>query len=56
MTLAPVRAGLGPRPRTEPYHLRTVDLGAPSVPLTKALQLAADLEDEELVRRLETGR
>jgi len=51
-----VRAGLGPRPTTEPYHLRTFDLGAPSAPLTKALQLAADLEDEELIRRLETGR
>lgn len=30
----------------------TFDLGEPSVPLEKALQLAAELEDEELRRRL----
>jgi hypothetical protein len=50
-----VRAGLGAG-TARPYRLRTADLGAPSVPITKALQLAADAEDEELVRRLETGR
>ncbi|MBA2730649.1 MAG: antitoxin [Euzebyaceae bacterium] len=51
-----VRAGLGAHAQAAPYHLRATDLGPPSMPLTKALQLAADLEDEELVRRLETGR
>lgn len=30
----------------------TYDLGEPSVPLEKALQLAGELEDEELRRRL----
>ena len=30
----------------------TFDLGEPAVPLEKALQLASDLEDEELRRRL----
>lgn len=51
-----VRAGLTGRPQAKPYRLETADLGPPSVPVTKALQLAADLEDEELIRRLETGR
>jgi hypothetical protein len=27
-------------------------MGEPSLPLTKALQLAAELEDDELTRRL----
>lgn len=50
-----VRSGLAPG-RARPYRLRPADLGAPVVPVTRALQLAAELEDEELVRRLETGR
>lgn len=32
------------------------DLGVASVDLTKANQLAADLEDEELVRKMAQGR
>jgi hypothetical protein len=51
-----VRAGLGAQAHAAPYHLEPADLGSPSVPLTKALRLAAELEDDELIRRLETGR
>ncbi len=50
-----VRAGLGANAQPAPYHLEAADLGAPSVPLTKAQQLAGDLEDEQLIRRLKTG-
>lgn len=32
------------------------DLGEPAVDLTKANQVAADLEDEELLRKLAQGR
>lgn len=32
------------------------DLGEPTVDLTKANQLAADLEDEELARKMAQGR
>lgn len=50
-----LRAGLGPQaagPR--PYRLRPRALGLrPGVQLDKALQLAAALEDEETVRKLE---
>ncbi len=52
---ATLRAGLeasGGAPR--PYREATRDLGVqPGVDLTKALRLAAELEDEETVRKLE---
>lgn len=40
----------GPAPRL--FTTRTADLGVPSVNLDRALQVAAELEDEELIRRL----
>ena len=47
-----IRAGLQqPRRRHEPFRPLTFDLGRPTVDLTRALELAATLEDEELVRR-----
>lgn len=49
-----IRQGLAPQARTA-FRTRTFSMGPPSVPLDSALRLAADLEDDELVRRLETG-
>jgi plasmid stability protein len=47
-----IRTGLeGPRERT-PYRLTPVSMGVPATELTKATQIAAQLEDDELVRRL----
>ena len=43
----------GPRPD---YSFQTYDLGEPAVPLERALQLAGDLEDEEIARKLTVGR
>ena len=40
----------------EPFVQRAYDLGEPLVDLTKALSLAADLEDEEIVRKMEHGK
>jgi hypothetical protein len=37
------------------FSTRTADLGVPSVNLDRALQIAADLEDEELIRRQRRG-
>ncbi len=37
-------------------YTRVRDLGLPRVDLTHALRLAADLEDEELARRMQAGR
>jgi hypothetical protein len=51
-----VRAGLSPR-RTRRFKQRTYDLGLrPGLSYDKALQLAAELEDEEIVRKLELGK
>jgi len=47
-----IRAGMRPRGARARFRTRTYDLGPPAVPLEKALTLAGDLEDEELVRKL----
>lgn len=46
-----IRAGLA-APRGGPVETPTFPMGEPSISLTRALQLAGELEDEELVRRL----
>jgi hypothetical protein len=51
-----IRAGVRrPGPRHE-FRTRTFDMGQAAVPLDKALRLAADLEDEELVRKLDARK
>lgn len=41
------------RPRRhEGFRTRTFDMGTPTLPLDKALRLAAQLEDEEIIRKL----
>lgn len=47
-----IRAGLEPAGAREPFRTRTFDLGAPTLPLDRALRLAGELEDEELLRKL----
>lgn len=51
-----IRAGAVPARGGQGAYTQVRDLGAPSVDLTHALRLAADLEDEELARRLQVGR
>lgn len=52
-----IRAGLSDKRPREPYRMKPRDLGVrPGVDLTRALALAAELEDAELVRKLEQGR
>lgn len=52
-----LRAGLAAsnRPRAAAYKLKPVSLGGvvPGIDLTKALQLAAAMEDDEIARKLE---
>lgn len=38
-----------------PFETQTASMGEPTVLLDRALQLAADLEDEELIRRMRAG-
>ncbi len=47
-----IRQGLGPVGDRPTFQTPTFELGPPAVPLDKALRLAADLEDEETVRKL----
>jgi hypothetical protein len=51
-----IRAGLAGGERREPFRTRTATLGTPSVNLDRALQLAAELEDEELTRKTRLGK
>lgn len=52
-----LRHGLEPSENTDvPYRVDPRPMGDAMVPVDKALRLAAELEDEELVRKLETGR
>jgi Arc/MetJ family transcription regulator len=51
-----IRAGLGEQRRGEPFQTRTAPMGTPTVNLDRALQLAAELEDEELVRKTRLGK
>lgn len=46
-----IRAGARGRERV-PFRVRTHRMGAPRIPLDKALQLASELEDEEIVRKM----
>jgi len=49
-----VRRGLGPAATHGPTP--TFSMGQPTVPVTHSLRLAADLEDEEIVRKLALGK
>ena len=49
-----IRAGLsGSRPQA--FATEVAALGVPTVNLDRALQLAGELEDDELIRRMRTG-
>lgn len=50
-----IRDGLTDR-AAEPFRTRTASMGMPSVNLDKAIQLAAELEDDELVRKMRLGK
>lgn len=49
-----IRAGALPRTRLR-FRTEVQSLGSPTVDLDRALQVASDLEDEDLVRQLRTG-
>ena len=47
-----VRAGLAEDPPAEPFRTRTFSMGVPKVNLDKAKQLAGQMEDEEIIRKM----
>lgn len=53
-----VRAGLQPGPSaSEPYRIQPRNMGTlPGVNLDKALQLAAEMEDEATLREMHAGK
>ncbi len=51
-----IREGAGRRGSRGEFRTMTADLGLPAVNLDRALQVAADLEDEELVRKTRVGK
>lgn len=47
-----IRGGLEQPRVAKPYRLKPRKMGAPAIDLTKATQVAAQLEDDELIRKL----
>ncbi|ULE34685.1 antitoxin [Mycobacterium sp. IDR2000157661] len=50
-----IRDGAFGRPPATRFVTRSADLGVPTVNLDRALQIAGELEDEELLRRQRRG-
>lgn len=46
----------GKKTRQKPYREKTFNMGQPKVDLTKALQLAAALEDEAILEKMRLGK
>lgn len=51
-----VRDGLTSGGHDDTFHTVTANLGLPTVNLDRALQLAGELEDDEIVRKIRTGK
>ncbi|CAN5697722.1 antitoxin [soil metagenome] len=51
-----IRAGMRPPGRRKPFRTKTSNLGTPTVNLDKATQLAGELEDEEIIRKMRLGK
>lgn len=51
-----IRRGLARRSGVSGAVTEPADMGLPTVPLERALQLAGELEDEELVRKMRLGK
>jgi hypothetical protein len=54
-----IRRGMSDIPSANtrrPFRQETHDMGVPLVDITKALALAAELEDQEIIRKLELGK
>lgn len=51
-----LRTALLPTEARVDYQFPSYDLGRPLIPLEHALRVASELEDEEIVRKLNVGR
>lgn len=50
-----IRSSVRPDEAAPPFRTATASMGESRVNLDRALQIAADLEDDELVRKIRTG-
>jgi type II secretory pathway component PulF len=50
-----IRSGITHETAREPFRTETASMGESRVNLDRALQLVAELEDDELLRKLRTG-
>lgn len=50
-----IRSGVADRAASEPFRTEPAAMGESRVSLDRALQLAAQLEDDELLRKLRAG-
>ncbi len=50
-----IRSGVRSADPRAPFHTETAAMGESRVNLDRALQIAGDLEDDELVRKMRTG-
>lgn len=53
---AAILDGLAPKGERAPFTTSTFNLGRSRMPLDRAVALAADLEDEQLLRKRELGK
>ncbi len=51
-----IRDGLDHQRKPRPYRVKPRRMGPAKVDLTKANQLAGEMEDEEIIRKLELGK
>jgi hypothetical protein len=51
-----IRQGLTARPEGDSFRTPSFSMGPPAMPIDKAMRLAADLEDEEIMRKLALRR
>ncbi|MGQ0680290.1 MAG: antitoxin [Actinomycetota bacterium] len=51
-----IRQSQAPAAPSPPYRTATADMGRPTVNLDRALRLAGEIEDEELLRRIRLGK
>jgi hypothetical protein len=50
-----IRSGAAARAPAEPFRTKVTSMGESRVNLDRALQVAADLEDDDLIRKQRTG-
>lgn len=51
-----LRSAAAQSPSSKPFRTETASMGVSQVNLDRALQVVADLEDDELVRKMRAGR